>query len=92
VRENRTPGSVGGQPGNRLSYPDARRAKTKEQLFRNLCSFHYGFWGLCQGTTLTADIVSFETTLDQDGGTAKDGIQLRVAAVGILLARGGAVS
>jgi len=23
VRENRTPGSVGGQPGNRLSYPDA---------------------------------------------------------------------
>ena len=26
VRENRTPGSVGGQPGNRLSYPDVRQA------------------------------------------------------------------
>ncbi len=24
VRENRTPGSVGGQPGNWLSYPDGR--------------------------------------------------------------------
>jgi len=26
VRENRTPGSVGGQPGNWLSYPDVRQA------------------------------------------------------------------
>ena len=33
VRENRTPGSVGGQPGNRLSYPDERPSKRAEESF-----------------------------------------------------------
>ena len=33
VRENRTPGSVGGQPGNRLSYPDERPDKKGGRKF-----------------------------------------------------------
>jgi hypothetical protein len=50
------------------------------------------FRRLCQETTLAANVVSFATALDQDGDTARDGFQLRVATVGILFTRGRAVS